>query len=138
MCLVGPTSVSEYCFTSLSAHCQSWQYRDRRKPEVGTILHSYRMTSRVLNKTDFFNTRCNFKNVQLFVTSVGHLMSIPCPYYAHTIPIPCPYHAHVMPISCMPKSCPDHAQIMPSIFVVNVFHLETIFLGADGLFSSCC
>ena len=28
---------SEYCFTSLSA--QSWQYRDRRKPEVGTILY---------------------------------------------------------------------------------------------------
>ena len=29
----------EYCFTSLSA--QSWQYRDRRKPEAGTIPYSY-------------------------------------------------------------------------------------------------
>ena len=28
--------VSEYCFTSLSA--RSWQYRDRRKPEVGILL----------------------------------------------------------------------------------------------------
>ena len=27
--------MGEYCFTSLSA--QSWQYRDRRKPEVGTM-----------------------------------------------------------------------------------------------------
>ena len=31
--------IYEYCFTSLSA--QSWQYRDRRKPEVGTMPYSY-------------------------------------------------------------------------------------------------
>ena len=37
-CRAKPT-VSEYCFTSLSA--QSWQYRDRRKPEAGTIPYSY-------------------------------------------------------------------------------------------------
>ena len=30
--------VSEYCFTSLSA--QSWQYRDRRTPEVGCMPYS--------------------------------------------------------------------------------------------------
>ena len=29
----------EYCITSLSA--QSWQYRDRRKPEAGTMPYSY-------------------------------------------------------------------------------------------------
>ena len=29
----------EYCFTSLSA--QSWQYRDRRKPEAETMPYSY-------------------------------------------------------------------------------------------------
>ena len=29
----------KYCFTSLSA--QSWQYRDRRKPEAGTMPYSY-------------------------------------------------------------------------------------------------
>ena len=32
-------SMYEYRFTSLSA--QSWQYRDRRKPEAGTIPYSY-------------------------------------------------------------------------------------------------
>ena len=32
-------SIYEYCFTSLSA--QSWQYRDRRKPEAGTVPYSY-------------------------------------------------------------------------------------------------
>ena len=37
------TRVSEYCFPSPSA--QSWQCRDRRKPEVGTIHYFYRMTS---------------------------------------------------------------------------------------------
>ena len=31
--------VSEYCFTSLYA--QSWQYRDRRRPEAGTMPYSY-------------------------------------------------------------------------------------------------
>ena len=31
--------IYEYCFTSLSA--QSWQYRDRRKPEAGTIPYSF-------------------------------------------------------------------------------------------------
>ena len=32
-------NIYEYCFTSLSA--QSWQYRDRRKPEAGTTPYSY-------------------------------------------------------------------------------------------------
>ena len=31
--------IYEYCFTSLSA--QSWQYRDRRKPEAGIVPYSY-------------------------------------------------------------------------------------------------
>ena len=31
--------IYEYCFTSLSA--QSWQYRDRRRPEAGTMPESY-------------------------------------------------------------------------------------------------
>ena len=31
--------VSEYCFMSLSA--QLWQYRDRKKPEAGTMPYSY-------------------------------------------------------------------------------------------------
>ena len=31
--------VSEYFFTSLSA--QSWQYRDRSRPEAGTMPYSY-------------------------------------------------------------------------------------------------
>ena len=31
--------IYEYCFTLLSA--QSWQYRDRRKPEAGTMPYSY-------------------------------------------------------------------------------------------------
>ena len=30
---------NEYCFTSLSV--QSWQYRDRRKPETGTMPYSH-------------------------------------------------------------------------------------------------
>ena len=33
------TEVYEYCFTSLSV--QSWQYRDKRKPEAGTMPYSY-------------------------------------------------------------------------------------------------
>ena len=32
-------NIYEYCFTSLSA--QSWQYRDRRKPEAETMPYSY-------------------------------------------------------------------------------------------------
>ena len=31
--------IYEYCLTSLFA--QSWQYRDRRKPEAGTVPYSY-------------------------------------------------------------------------------------------------
>ena len=33
------TNIYEYWFTSLSA--QSWHYRDRRKPEAGTMPYSY-------------------------------------------------------------------------------------------------
>ena len=43
--------VSEYCFTSPSA--QSRQYRDRKKPEVGSMPHSYRMTPRVLYSAQY-------------------------------------------------------------------------------------
>ena len=38
--------VSEYLFTSLSK--QSWQYRDRMKPEVGIMSYSNRMISGLL------------------------------------------------------------------------------------------
>ena len=31
--------VNEYCFTSLNA--QAWQYRDRRRPEAGTMPYFY-------------------------------------------------------------------------------------------------
>ena len=39
MCVLGVGVHEEYCFTLLSA--QSWQYRDRRKPETETIPYSY-------------------------------------------------------------------------------------------------
>ena len=47
---------SEYCFTSLSA--QSWQYRDRRNPEVGAILYSHQITSRVLYSAQYHRQHC--------------------------------------------------------------------------------
>ena len=40
------SGMSEFYFTSLSA--QSWQYRDRRKSEFGTMPYPYRTTSGVL------------------------------------------------------------------------------------------
>ena len=43
---LGCCQVSEYCFALLSA--QIWLCRDRRKPEVGTMPYSYRITSRIL------------------------------------------------------------------------------------------
>ena len=49
-------SVSEYCNTSLYA--QSWKYRDRRKPEVGTMPYSYRMTSWVLYSAQYNTKHC--------------------------------------------------------------------------------
>ena len=61
---------SEYCFTSLSA--QSWQYRDRRKPEVGTLLYSYRMTSRVLYSAQYHRQHCALKNFEEFVALYMH------------------------------------------------------------------
>ena len=55
---------SEYCFTSLSV--QSSQYRDRRKPEVGTILYSYRMTWRVLYSAHNHRQHCALQAFQQF------------------------------------------------------------------------
>ena len=52
----GGESVSEYCFTSLSA--QSWQYRDKRKPVPGIMPYSYRMTSRVLYSAQHHRQHC--------------------------------------------------------------------------------
>ena len=56
--------VSEYCFTSLSA--QSWQYSDRRKPEIGTMTYaySYQITSRVLYSTSYQQLDCNYLLIQ--------------------------------------------------------------------------
>ena len=56
--------VSEYCITSLSA--QSWQYRDRRKQEVVTILYSYRMTSRVLHSAHYHRHHCTHQAFEEF------------------------------------------------------------------------
>ena len=51
---------SEYCFMSLSE--QLWQYRERRKPEVGTILYSYRMTStRALYSAQYYRQHCELQ-----------------------------------------------------------------------------
>ena len=51
-------------FTSLSA--QSWQYRDRRKPEVRTIPYSYRMTSRVLYSAQYHRQHCALQTFEEF------------------------------------------------------------------------
>ena len=47
--------MDEYCFTPLSA--KSWQYRDRKKPKVGTMPHSYRMISRVFDSLQYMYNR---------------------------------------------------------------------------------
>ena len=68
---------SEYCFMSLSA--KSWQYRDRRKPEVGTILYSYRMTSRVLYYAQYHRQHCTLHSFEqlgalyICTTSMTHI-----------------------------------------------------------------
>ena len=56
--------MSEYCFTSLSA--QSWQFRDRRNPEIGTMSYSYRMTSRVLYSAQYHWQHCTHQAVEHF------------------------------------------------------------------------
>ena len=56
--------VSEYCFTSLSAH--SRQYRDRRKPEVEIRPYSYRMTPRVLYSAQYHRQRCTIQAFEQF------------------------------------------------------------------------
>ena len=50
--------VREYFFTSFSA--QSWQYRERRKPEAGNMLYSYRNTWRVtvLDSAQYHRQHC--------------------------------------------------------------------------------
>ena len=55
---------SEYCSTSLFA--QSWKYHDRRKPEVGTILYSYRMTPRVLYSAQYHRQHCALQAFEQF------------------------------------------------------------------------
>ena len=53
-----------YCFTSLSA--QSWQYRDRRKPEVGTIPYPFRMTSSYIYSTQYHRQHCTLQAFEQF------------------------------------------------------------------------
>ena len=61
---------SEYCFTSLSA--QTSQYRDRRKPEVGTILYSYRMTSKILYSSQYHRQHCALQAFEQFGALYTH------------------------------------------------------------------
>ena len=56
--------MSEYCFTSLSA--QSLQFRDRRKPEVGTLPYSFQMTSRVLYSAQYHRRHCTLHALEQF------------------------------------------------------------------------
>ena len=56
--------MSEYCFKSLSA--QSWQYGDRKKPEVGTMPYFYLMTSRVLYSAQYHRQHCTLQAFEQF------------------------------------------------------------------------
>ena len=42
-----------FVFAGTSLSAQSWQDRDRRKPEAGTSMYSYRMTSMVLYNAQY-------------------------------------------------------------------------------------
>ena len=56
--------MSEYCLGSLSA--QSWQYRDRSKPQVVAMPYSYRMTSRVLYSAHDHKQHCTLQTFEQF------------------------------------------------------------------------
>ena len=56
--------VSEYYSALLSA--QSWQYRERKKPEVGTMSYSYRMTPRVLYSEQYHRQHCTLHAFEQF------------------------------------------------------------------------
>ena len=55
----GGLKPDSFHFTSLSVH--SWQYHDRRKPEVGTMPYSYRMTW-VLYRQGYFIVHSTIDN----------------------------------------------------------------------------
>ena len=59
---------SKYCVTSLFA--QSWQYRDRRKPKVGTILYSYLIASRVLYSAQYHVQHCILQAIALYMQNL--------------------------------------------------------------------
>ena len=54
----------QYKWILLSA--QSWQYCDRRKPEVRAMSYSYRMTSRVLHTAQYHWQHCTFQAFEQF------------------------------------------------------------------------
>ena len=58
--------VSEYCFKSLSA--KSWQYRDKRKPEIGTMPYFFWMTSMVFYSAQYHREHCKLQAFEQFGT----------------------------------------------------------------------
>ena len=61
---MSPASVIEHFLTSFSA--LSWQYRDRREHEVGTMLHPYRITSRVIYSVLYYRQHCTLQAFEHF------------------------------------------------------------------------
>ena len=58
--------LSEYCLSSHSA--QSKQYRDRKKPEIGTMSYSYWMTWRVIYSAQYHSQHWTLHDFEQFGT----------------------------------------------------------------------
>ena len=74
--------------SSLSA--QSWQYRDRRKPEVGTIqsiLYSYRMTSRAIYSAQYHRQHCALQAFEEFGALYMHNFDDTCGRDSKPVPL---------------------------------------------------
>ena len=52
----------EYWFTACSA--QSWQYRDRRKPDARTMPYSYRITSLIIYGAQYHRPSCTLQGFE--------------------------------------------------------------------------
>ena len=58
--------IAKYGYYIKSLSAQSWQYCDRRKPEIGTKPYCYQMTSSVLYSAQQHRRNCKFQALEQF------------------------------------------------------------------------
>ena len=116
--------------TSLSA--QSWQYRDKRKPEAGTVSSSYQLTSMVLYSAQYHMRHCALQAFEKFGALYLHNLDNKHPIQPGFEPNPARIWTQYLWVS---SHNPPNEPSGPTSFYITIYH--NIYLSQWNHWTEC-